>query len=152
MNELSHKLWITERRIRGTLKERKGKGFIYKRGRKWLMPNFLLKNLRERKKERDKYICFDLRAHLTFKSITITSILIIHILSDFISSKLVKYDVRFEVFTAVTMKNGVFWVVTPCGLQEPHGVTTQKTPFFCKIRFVKILCFMVRDKYDKRYI
>jgi hypothetical protein len=49
--------------------------------------------------------------------------------------------VRFEVFTAVTMKNGVFWVVTPYGscknrrpkrrfLQEPHGVTTQKTPFF----------------------
>jgi hypothetical protein len=59
--------------------------------------------------------------------------------------------VRFEVFTAVTMKNGVFWVVRPCGsctnrflspwwrrrqvppkhrfLQEPHGVTTQKTPF-----------------------
>jgi hypothetical protein len=32
------------------------------------------------------------------------------------------------------MKNGVFWVVTPCGscknLQEPHRVTTQKTPFF----------------------
>jgi hypothetical protein len=24
-------------------------------------------------------------------------------------------DVRFEFFTAVTMKNGVFWVVTPCG-------------------------------------
>jgi hypothetical protein len=23
--------------------------------------------------------------------------------------------VLFEVFTAVTMKNGVFWVVTPCG-------------------------------------
>jgi hypothetical protein len=23
--------------------------------------------------------------------------------------------VRFEVFTAVTMKNGVFWGVTPCG-------------------------------------
>jgi hypothetical protein len=23
--------------------------------------------------------------------------------------------VRFEFFTAVTMKNGVFWVVTPCG-------------------------------------
>jgi hypothetical protein len=33
---------------------------------------------------------------------------------------------RFEVFTAVTMNNGVFWVVTPC------GVTTQKTPFFNK--------------------
>jgi hypothetical protein len=24
-------------------------------------------------------------------------------------------NVRFEVFTAVTMKNGVFWDVTPCG-------------------------------------
>jgi hypothetical protein len=24
-------------------------------------------------------------------------------------------DVRFEVFTAVTMNNGVFWDVTPCG-------------------------------------
>jgi hypothetical protein len=26
-----------------------------------------------------------------------------------------KKSVRFEVFTAVTMKNGVFWDVTPCG-------------------------------------
>jgi hypothetical protein len=26
-----------------------------------------------------------------------------------------KCIVRFEVFTAVTMKNGVFWDVTPCG-------------------------------------
>jgi hypothetical protein len=25
------------------------------------------------------------------------------------------YNVRFEVFTAVTMKNGVFWAVTTCG-------------------------------------
>jgi hypothetical protein len=24
-------------------------------------------------------------------------------------------SVRFEVFTAVTMKNGVFWDITPCG-------------------------------------
>jgi hypothetical protein len=32
--------------------------------------------------------------------------------------------VRFEVFTAVTMKIGVFWDVTPC------GVTSQKTQFF----------------------
>jgi hypothetical protein len=30
-------------------------------------------------------------------------------------SKLRLSYVRFEVFTAVTMKNGVFWVVTPCG-------------------------------------
>jgi hypothetical protein len=28
------------------------------------------------------------------------------------------YNVRFEVFTAVTMKNGVFWVVTPCGVRR----------------------------------
>jgi hypothetical protein len=26
-----------------------------------------------------------------------------------------KYYVRFEVFTAVTMKNAVFWDVTQCG-------------------------------------
>jgi hypothetical protein len=26
-----------------------------------------------------------------------------------------RHYVRFEVFTAVTMKNGVFWDVTPCG-------------------------------------
>jgi hypothetical protein len=25
-------------------------------------------------------------------------------------------NVRFEVFTAVTMKNGVFWDLTPCGV------------------------------------
>jgi hypothetical protein len=24
-------------------------------------------------------------------------------------------NTRFEVFTAVTMKNGVFWNITPCG-------------------------------------
>jgi hypothetical protein len=31
------------------------------------------------------------------------------------------------------MKNGVFWDVMPCGSgknQEPHGITSQKTPFF----------------------
>jgi hypothetical protein len=27
----------------------------------------------------------------------------------------IKHNVRFEVFTAVTMKNGVFWDVTQCG-------------------------------------
>jgi hypothetical protein len=46
-------------------------------------------------------------------------------INDWFSDKLkeVKYfvkmkhlqNVRFEVFTAVTMKNGVFWVVTPRG-------------------------------------
>jgi hypothetical protein len=70
--------------------------------------------------------------------------------------------VRFEVFTAVTMKNGVFWDVSRVALvrtltvtsvvpsspilvtlmkeapsssetrflKEPHGVLSQKTPFF----------------------
>jgi hypothetical protein len=43
--------------------------------------------------------------------------------------------VRFEVFTAVTMKNGVFWDVTPSGKepQEPRGVTSQKTQLFLVI-------------------
>jgi hypothetical protein len=27
-------------------------------------------------------------------------------------------EVRLEVFTAVTMKNGVFWDVTPCGFSK----------------------------------
>jgi hypothetical protein len=51
-----------------------------------------------------------------------------------------KEDVRFEVFTAVTMKNSVFWMLRRVALvrtnvseeQEPHGVTSQKTPFFKK--------------------
>jgi hypothetical protein len=33
------------------------------------------------------------------------------LLEDFVFVKFV----RFEVFTAVNMKNGVFWDVTPCG-------------------------------------
>jgi hypothetical protein len=48
--------------------------------------------------------------------------------------------IRFEVFTAVTMKNGVFCDVTPCGfLQELHGITSQKAPFFrnAVVSFVK---------------
>jgi hypothetical protein len=45
--------------------------------------------------------------------------------------------VRFEVFTAVTMKNTAFWDVKPRGsckkrrfLQDPPSVTSQKTVFF----------------------
>jgi hypothetical protein len=30
-----------------------------------------------------------------------------------INRRHIRHHVRFEVFTAVTMKNGVFWVVTP---------------------------------------
>jgi hypothetical protein len=44
-----------------------------------------------------------------------------------------RYYGRFEVFMAVNMKNCVIWDVTGWllwFLQEPHGVTSQKTPFF----------------------
>jgi hypothetical protein len=37
--------------------------------------------------------------------------------------------VIFEVFTAVTMKNAVFWDALGF-LQEPHCTTSQMTPFF----------------------
>jgi hypothetical protein len=39
------------------------------------------------------------------------------------------------------MKNDVFWDVTPCG--EPHGITSQKTPFFMNI-VVLCLAFLLR--------
>jgi hypothetical protein len=35
--------------------------------------------------------------------------------SKFRISYITFYNVGFEVFTAMTMKNGVFWDVTPCG-------------------------------------
>jgi hypothetical protein len=44
----------------------------------------------------------------TLRSTRVNSILIV-------SSHWSLSLVRFEVFTAVTMKNGVFWDVTPCG-------------------------------------
>jgi hypothetical protein len=30
-------------------------------------------------------------------------------------------SVRLEVFMVVTMKNGVFWDVTPCGISSQHA-------------------------------
>jgi hypothetical protein len=41
------------------------------------------------------------------------------------SQKIIYVCVRFEVSTAVTMKNGVFWDVTPCGSckNQRFGVT-----------------------------
>jgi hypothetical protein len=57
-------------------------------------------------------------------------------------------NVRFEVLTAVTMKNDVFWDVTPCRnvgfLQELHGVTSQKTAFF--------MIDNVRTSQETRYV
>jgi hypothetical protein len=38
-----------------------------------------------------------------------------HVIGHHVSRITVIIHVRFEVYTAVTMKNGVFWVVTPCG-------------------------------------
>jgi hypothetical protein len=39
-----------------------------------------------------------------------------------------------ECGMSLDKKNGIFWDVMPCGsykfLQEPHGVTSQKMPFF----------------------
>jgi hypothetical protein len=48
------------------------------------------------------------------------------------------YHVRFQVFTAVTTKNAVFWDVARCrhyvnrrfGGTYLHGATSQKTAFF----------------------
>jgi hypothetical protein len=44
------------------------------------------------------------------------AICVIYISTNFIIKFFIYvHSVRFEVFTAVTMKNGVFWDVTPCG-------------------------------------
>jgi hypothetical protein len=40
--------------------------------------------------------------------------------------------VKFEVFTAVTMKNGVFWVVTPCGSCKTD-VSEEPGAFFIRV-------------------
>jgi hypothetical protein len=63
--------------------------------------------------------------------------------SEELSASFIKVTRIGELGT--TLKNGVFWVVTPCGscknrrfgvppnrrfVQVPHGVTIQKTPFF----------------------
>jgi hypothetical protein len=43
--------------------------------------------------------------------------------------------VRFEVFTAVTMKNGVFWDVTPCGCVAlvRTDVSEQRSPSIIRV-------------------
>jgi hypothetical protein len=41
--------------------------------------------------------------------------LLLYIADLFVECDVRRCYVRFEVFTAVTMKNGVFWDVTPCG-------------------------------------
>jgi hypothetical protein len=46
------------------------------------------------------------------------------------NNQLHEEDVRFEVFTAVTMKNGIFWAVTPrdsCKNRRFGGISSQRT-------------------------
>jgi hypothetical protein len=53
--------------------------------------------------------------------------------------------VKFEVYTAVTMKNG-FWDVTPCGsCKEPHGVTSQKTHILYIIIYIEFYTLQYKD-------
>jgi hypothetical protein len=54
------------------------------------------------------------------------------------------YLVRFELFTAVTMNNAIFWDVMPCGscfetrfLQEPHIITVQN------MAFLTVICILL---------
>jgi hypothetical protein len=50
-----------------------------------------------------------------------------------IAGKRPNEDVFWIEPTVTDMKNAVFWDVAPCGswfLQEPHGVTSQKTTIF----------------------
>jgi hypothetical protein len=39
-------------------------------------------------------------------------------------------DVCNLLSSHILLKNAIIWDVTPCGLQEPHGITPQKTAFF----------------------
>jgi hypothetical protein len=55
--------------------------------------------------------------------------------ASFIRVTRIPYYVRFEVFTAVNMKNGVFWVVTPCGSCKNH---VSEEPGASFIRVTKI--------------
>jgi hypothetical protein len=55
-----------------------------------------------------------------------------------VSCTVTKDLVGFEVFTAVSMKIAVFWVVAPCSL---HGATTQKTAIFTNDVFGKKCAF-----------
>jgi hypothetical protein len=48
--------------------------------------------------------------------------------SGTLCSQQLPQNVRFEVFTAVTMKNGVLWDVTPCGTLRQLLVTASVVP------------------------
>jgi hypothetical protein len=52
---------------------------------------------------------------MNFRVVLSSVELIINIIISMVQYRRDFYCVRLEVFTAVTMKNGVFWDVTPCG-------------------------------------
>jgi hypothetical protein len=49
--------------------------------------------------------------------------------------------VRFEVFTAVTMKNGVFWDVTLCGSCKNRSYSFHLLVFIIFFVFFCFVCF-----------
>jgi hypothetical protein len=71
--------------------------------------------------------------------------------------------VKIWVFTVVIMKNAVFWDVTLCGsvrtdvleerrfLQEPHGITSQKTAFF-NSPFDSIMLFLENWVHCRKFL
>jgi hypothetical protein len=55
----------------------------------------------------------------------------------------VKYLVKFEVFTAVTMKNAIFWDVTPPGSCKTHTRATRRDIPEDAILHVQYLIYIV---------
>jgi hypothetical protein len=52
------------------------------------------------------------------------------------------------------MTNGVYWDVTPCGscIHEPHGLTSQKTPFFIVIAVKTSNLTRIFNKFPKYHV
>jgi hypothetical protein len=46
-----------------------------------------------------------------------------------------KKEVRFEVFTAVTMKSGVFWDVTACGSCK-NRLSEERSTFIIRVTII----------------
>jgi hypothetical protein len=47
------------------------------------------------------------------------------------------HDVRFEVFTAVTMKKAVFWDVAPCHIPEDCFLLSRHMMFVVKATYIE---------------
>jgi hypothetical protein len=58
--------------------------------------------------------------------------------------------VRFEVFTPATMKNAVFWYVTPCGSCTNRFVRT--SPYHSDVGGVRFLRIVGTNKATRRNI